>query len=176
MKLVTGGAKRLLLDLTAATALDEGARSELARLRVVAVEAGGLVAVASAIDGFGDAPEVEAALRELASPLFFARSEEAALVFRLRALEKRREALSEALKGREADGTTAVRRENSELSRRVAELEAQLEALLREEPPARPEPLDEMSRSVGKVALEVLQGVKLGAEPGAQGSGARGPA
>ena len=131
-KLFQSGKKSILLDLTAVTQLDEPAAKDIEAIRATAPELEGQLVVASPLEGLGQAPNREIAIKQINSPLFGLLATEAQLTAKLKRLDKQKNEFNEKLTSmKSADGDILkLRKENSDLKQMIRTLEKQVYKLL----------------------------------------------
>ena len=162
LKLIASGKKEVIIDLTSAGVVDGSAHRGIQALHDLAHESDAQLVIASPNETIGQARSVRHGLELIRSLLFMVLSQETRLRTRMRLLEHRRETLRTQLAG--ADSTTIrnIRFENTQLLSRVTELESQIAALLKDEQPSKPHPVDAKLKSVQHATQMVLASIGLG--------------
>ncbi|OFZ83028.1 MAG: hypothetical protein A2583_13285 [Bdellovibrionales bacterium RIFOXYD1_FULL_53_11] len=124
-KLFQSGKKTLLLDLTSVTQVDEGIAKEVQEIIHMAPEMDAQIIVVSPIDGIGQAPSRDIAIKQMQSALFGLLATEAKLQAKLRLLEQKKNQFIEKLNGMKTGevDVLSLRKENGELKKRAQELE-----------------------------------------------------
>lgn len=130
-KMAAAGKKSLLIDLTAVTPPNDAALRAIAEIRAEASSLGAQIAIASPVQGVGDASTRAEALAQMRSVLGGLLSSEASLKARRDQLEKRKAELTQKLSGSGMSDVEikALRKSNSDLKKTVRRLEAHVVAL-----------------------------------------------
>ncbi len=161
MKLFTSGKKKLLLDLTAITQVDEAPLREIVALQNLTVEHDAQMAIASTLPGIGHAPSREEALKLMASQLFLLLATEKRLQIELQNLEKQRNDINTKLSGLKSGDTDAksLKAENSAMKMLAKQFEKQIRVLLnaRQDPKPVPAPIAAKMGAVQNILTGILE-------------------
>lgn len=163
-KLFQAGKKTILLDLTSLQPHSYSppeTSKEVSALHHWASNLGALLIIASPIPELGDAPDREAAIEKMKSPQIKLLSLEARIQVQIRALETAKAELQTRLSATQTTPTSdlfALRKENSALKERIAEMEALMKAYLaRRAQPFSTETLSSKSDTASRVLVSALE-------------------
>lgn len=159
-KLFQVGKKVVLLDLTTTTQVSYETLRDLALFGQQAPDFDAQLAVACREEGFGIAKTRTEALRAMGTQMFMLQGTEARLHAQIRKLEFRKSESSSQLNATsaQAEDLKSLKRESSDLKKLIVDIEAHVEALLRERlSPMKSGAFNERFESIQKALVAVLE-------------------